>query len=118
MLRVADLASGDESERPLDLGYTRRAAVAYGNFAGRWPDQRLAVVELADSTVVQDELLGDDVTCPAGGGSDGFPHDVDARSYRSMTMDDLDTPSTTPPSGTSPSADVPRGGRGGVGGGR
>jgi hypothetical protein len=114
-LRVTDLATGDESERPLDLTCQaivglqaapdgRRAAVAYGNLAGRWPEQRLAVVDLGDGRVVDDELLGNDVTCP--GGSGGCPPEVDSRSYRGMAwasattlhvaLDDLDAPFDDP----------------------
>jgi len=112
-LRVTDLATGDESERPLDLTCQaivglqaapdgRRAAVAYGNLAGRWPEQRLAVVDLSDGRVVDDELLGNDITCPGG----GCPPEVDSRSYRGMAwasattlhvaLDDLDAPFDDP----------------------
>lgn len=110
-LRITDLTTGDESARPLDLGCQtilglraapdgRQAAIAYGNLSGRWPEQRLAVVDLATGTVVQDELLGNDITCPNSDG--GCPPEVDPLHYRGMAwtdattvdvaLDDLDAP--------------------------
>jgi hypothetical protein len=77
-LRVLDLATGENVERPIDLDCTMmvglraspdgsRASLAYeGPFVDRWPQVRLAVLDLATGTVVHDQLLAHNLDCRLG----------------------------------------------------
>lgn len=99
-LRVTDLATGEVDERPLDLDCWgvkgvqaspdgSQAAVAYETgFGAELPEIRLAVVALPGGTVVQDDLLGSNVSCRRG----SCPPDL-ARPirYRGMAWDDAAT---------------------------
>jgi hypothetical protein len=101
-LRVTDLATGEETEEPLDLKCSMirglqaspdgsRAAVAYeGSRSSRTldlPEVRLAVVDLPDGAVAQDELLGNNIDCRAG----GCPPDAQPADYQGMAWDDAST---------------------------
>jgi hypothetical protein len=75
-LEVIDLANGDRTRQPSPAGCSEvlgvraspsgdTAAVIYGVYSvGEDPEIRLAIVDLADSTIRRDELLGHNVICP------------------------------------------------------
>ena len=101
-LRVTDLATGEETDQPLDLECSMirglqaspdgsQAAVAYENsrFSGTLdlPEVRLAVINLPDGSVGQDQLLGNNVDCRAG----GCPPDAQPADYQGMAWDDAST---------------------------
>jgi hypothetical protein len=75
-LEVIDLTDGDRTPQPSPHGCSEvlgvraspsgdTAAVTYGvNSVGETPEIRLASVDLADSEIRSDELLGDNLICP------------------------------------------------------
>ena len=75
-LEVIDLANGDRTQHPSPAGCAEvlgvraapsgdTAAVIYAvNPVGETPEIRLAIVDLADSTIRSDELLGHNLICP------------------------------------------------------
>jgi hypothetical protein len=93
-LRVTDLGTCEETEQPLDLECSvmrglqaspdgSQAAVAYESSFSRplhLPDVRLAVINLPDGSVGQDQLLGNNVDCRAG----GCPPDSQPADYQGM----------------------------------
>lgn len=99
-LRVTDLATGEEAERPLDLECRMvlglqaspdgsRAAVAYeGGFGPAGPEVRLAVLNLPGGAVGHDQLLGHNIDCRAGGGCSPDARPID---YQGMAWDDAST---------------------------
>ena len=73
-LEVIDLVGGDRIQHPLPTGCSevlgvraspdgQAVAVIYGA-VGETPEIRLAIVDLADSTIRSDELLGHNLICP------------------------------------------------------
>jgi hypothetical protein len=102
-LRLTDLATGDETERPLALACSMvrglqaspdgsRAAVAYeSSLSSRTrdnlPEVRLAVVDLPDGAVSHDQLLGHNIDCRAG----GCPPDARPLDYQGMAWNDAAT---------------------------
>jgi hypothetical protein len=101
-LRITDLATGEEAEEALDLDCSMvrglqaspdgsQAAVAYESSRSSrtldLPEVRLAVIDLPGGAVRQDQLLGHNIDCRAGGCSpDAQPVD-----YRGMAWDDAST---------------------------
>jgi hypothetical protein len=102
-LRVTDLATGDETARPLALECSMvrglqaspdgsRAAVAYESSRSSrtrddLPEVRLAVVDLPDGAVRHDQLLGHNIDCRAG----GCPPDARPLDYQGMAWNDAFT---------------------------
>jgi hypothetical protein len=101
-LRVTDLATGEETDQPLDLECSTirglqaspdgsQAAVAYeisrSSRTLDLPEVRLAVINLPDGSVGQDELLGNNVDCRAG----ACPPDAQPADYQGMAWDDAST---------------------------
>jgi hypothetical protein len=73
-LEVIDLVGGDRTQHPLPTGCSevlgvrassdgQTVAVIYGA-VGETPEVRLAIVDLVDSTIRSDELLGHNLICP------------------------------------------------------
>ena len=101
-LRVTDLATGEETDQPLDLECSMirglqaspdgsQAAVAYENsrFSATLdlPEVRLTVINLADGSVGHDQLLGNKVDCRAA----GCPSDAKPADYQGMAWFDAST---------------------------
>jgi hypothetical protein len=112
-LRVTDLATGKEAERPLAVGCQMvlglraspdgsRAAVAYerGGHPLIGAELRLAVVDLPSGAVSHDELLGHSIDCLAFGDCPPNPRFV---AYQGVAWDDMSTlrVATVDPAGAS-----------------
>lgn len=117
-LQRTDIYSGEREEHPIDLPCSaviglqvspdgHRAALAYESpftDIDLPPEQRLALIDLADATVLHDQLLGHNVQCDPGGTCPGVD---DQYGYRGMAwstgtsvqvaLEDLTSPGTADP---------------------
>jgi hypothetical protein len=101
-LRVTDLATGEETEQPLDIECSMirglqaspdgsQAAIVYesSRFSSSLdlPEVRLAVINLPGGSVGHDQLLGNNIDCRAG----SCPPDARPADYQGMAWDDTST---------------------------
>lgn len=99
VLQVVDLATGQDAERPLDIGCMSvfglqaspdgsRAAVAYEAGAPLESEVRFAVIDLPTGAVVHDQLLGQNVDCSVGSACPPGARPVD---FQGMAWQDAST---------------------------